>query len=280
MILDYLKEKKELVSVVLLGASAFFAVLILVKVTGFFAASARAESLVKKAIAQNETDANDMDKYFAKYKMLAEALKKNNLFVPPAQKQHPVKEVLGIFGNEVLIKDKWYKVGETLGDAKIVAIGPTEATIEWDGKEKTFAPIDAKGSSQPGGPRGSRATARGGQPGGGSAQMVAVGSAGRPMGGRGGMEGLMSGMRERMQNMPEAERNRVIAEMRERRERYMNMPEAERERFRAEMRERFSGGRPQGGGRPPGGGRSSGGGRPPGSGRSSGSGRGSSGGRR
>jgi len=266
MKLDYLKEKKELVSVVLLCVSAFLAVLILVKVTGFFTASARAENIVKNAVAQNSTDANDMDKYFAKYKLLADELKKNNLFVPTPPKQHPVKEVLGIFGDEVLINDKWYKVGDTVGEAKVVAIGPTEATIEWDGNEKTFAPIDAKGSSQPGGPRDSRAAARSGEAGGGSAQMVAVGSAERPMGGRGGMEGFMGGMRERFQNMPEAERNRVMAEMRERRERYMNMSEAERERFRAEMRERMMGG----GGRPPGGGRGPGGERGPGGGRGSG----------
>jgi hypothetical protein len=197
MKLDYLKEKKELVSVVLLGASAFFAVLILVKVTGFFTASARAESLVKTAIEQNNTDANDMDKYFAKYKVLADALKKNNLFVPPAEKQHPVQEVLGILGNEVLIKDKWYEVGDTVGDAKIVAIGPTQATIEWDGKEKTFAPIDAKGSSQPGGPRSPRAAAKSSESKGGSAQMVTIQSPERPTGDPGGgMEKMKYGENE------------------------------------------------------------------------------------
>jgi hypothetical protein len=264
MKLDYLKEKKELVSIILLGVSAVLAVLILVKVIGFFTASARAENIVKNAVAQNTADANDMDKYFAKYKVLADELKKNNLFVPPPPKQHPVKEVLGIFGNEVLIKDKWYKVGDTVGDAKVVAIGPTEATIEWDGQEKTFAPINSSGSSQPGGTRGSRATARAGETG-GSAQMVAVGSAGRP-GGRGEFGGFRGGpgfdrMRERFQNMSEAERDRFRAEMQERRQRYMNMSEAERERFRAEMRERFGGGRPPGGGRGPGGERPQGGGR-------------------
>jgi hypothetical protein len=253
MKLDYLKEKKELVSVVLLGVSAVLAVLILVKVIGFFTATARAENIVNDAIAQNTTDANDMDKYFAKYKELADELKKNNLFVPSPPKQHPVKEVWGIFGNEVLIKDKWYKVGDTVGAAKIVAIGPTEVTIEWDGKEKTFAPIDAKGSSQPGGPKGPRATARAGEAG-GSAQMVAVGSAGRP-GGVGEFGGFMRG---RLQDMSEAERDKFRAEMRERRERFMNMSEAERERFRAEMRERFGGGRGPGSGRPPSGGRGSG----------------------
>ena len=240
----------------------------MVKVIGFFTTSAKAENIVKTAIAQNNADAYDMDKYFAKYKVLANELKKNNLFAPPAPKQHPIKEVLGILGNEVIIRDKLYKVGDKVGDAKIVAIGPTKVTIEWDGKEKTFAPIDAKGPSQPGGPRGSRATARDGGPGtgGGSAQMVAVGTAGRAMGGRGGMEGFMGGMRERFQNMPEADRDRFRAQMQERRERYMNMSEAERERFRTEMRERFGGGRPPGGERSSGGGRSSGGERGPGGG--------------
>ena len=56
MKLDYLKKKEELVSVVLLGISAFFAILILVKVTSYFTASARAESLVKKAVGQNNKD--------------------------------------------------------------------------------------------------------------------------------------------------------------------------------------------------------------------------------
>ncbi len=265
MKLDYLKEKKELVSVVLLGVSVVLVASILIKVWSFFDASAKAEKIVKTAIEQNNTDAEDMDKYFAKYKALANELKKNNLFAPPPPKQHPVKEVWGIFGNEVLIKDKWYKIGATVGEAKIVAIGPTKVTIEWDGKEKTFAPIDSKGSSQPGGPKGSRATAKGGGPGsgGGSAQMVAVGSERRAMGGRGGGMGdgieRFRGMRERMQNMSEADRDRFRAQMRER---FQNMSEAERERFRAEMHERMmGGGRPPGGGRSSGGERSSGGGR-------------------
>jgi len=146
MKLDYLKEKKELISVVLLVVSVVLVFSILIKVWSFFDASAKAEKIVKKAVAQNNADAEDMDKYFAKYKVLADELKKNNLFVPPAPKQHPIKEVLGIFGDEVIIRDKLYKVGDKVGDAKIVAIGPTEVTIEWDGKEKTFAPINSSGS--------------------------------------------------------------------------------------------------------------------------------------
>ncbi len=258
MKIDYLKEKKELVSIILLSVSGVLAVSILVKVTGFFTASARAEKIVKTAISQNTEDANDIDKYFAKYKVLADALKKNNLFAPPPPKQHPVSEVLGIFGDEVIIRERLYKVGDKIGDAKIISIEPTQVTIEWDGKTKTFSPIDAGGSSGPDGPGGSRATARGGPPGagGGSAQMVTVQSQARtggPTGGPGGDMGGFGGFRGRFP-MSDSDRDRIRSEMQERMERYRNMSEAERERFRAEMRERF-GGRPPGGERGPGGGR-------------------------
>jgi hypothetical protein len=253
--LNYLKEKKEVVSVVLLGVSIFLAVLILYKVGSFFAASARAEHLVKMAITQNNTDAKDMEKYFAESKAIANELKRENLFAPPPPKQHPVKEVWGIFGDEVLIKNKWYKVGDMVGDAKIVVIGPTSIKMEWDGKEKAFAPIDAAGPSQPRGSKRAEPPAKEAAKGG--AEMVEVQPEPRPMFGRGGMEGRFGGMRERFENMSEAERERFRAEMRERRERFENMSEAERERFRDEMRERFGGGR--GDGRGPGGGQRPGG---------------------
>lgn len=212
MKLDYLKdlrEKKELVSVVLLGVSAFLAVLILVKVTGFFTASAKAENIVKTAIAQNNADAGDMDKYFAKYKVLADELKKNNLFAPPAPKQHPVKEVLGILGNEVLIKDKWYKVGDTVGDAKIVAIGPTQATIEWEGKEKAFLPIDAAMPQAPKASRPGKAVTKGGE-----ADMVVVQSGRESMAdqeGRTGLRKAFERMRERWPTIYEKQRKKLGA---------------------------------------------------------------------
>ncbi len=256
MRIDYLKdlrEKKELVSVVLFGTSAFLAVLILVKVTVFFAAPAKAELLVKKAVAQNNTDVNDMDKYFVKYKALANELKKNNLFAPPAPKQHPVKEVWGIFGDELIIRDKLYKVGDKVGEAKIVAIEPTQVTIEWDGKKKTFAPFDAGSSSQPGGPRGSRPTARGGppRPGGGSAQMVAIPLPEKPMSGSGDVIKRMS---ERFQNMSGADRDKFKAVMKKRSEEYKKMSEEERIQFKSKMIEKFGGGGP-GSGRGPDGGK-------------------------
>ncbi len=48
-------------------------------------------------------------------------------------------------------------------------------------------------------------------------------------------------MRQRLQNMSEEEREKFIAEMRQRREQFQNMSEEERQKFRAEMRQRFGG---------------------------------------
>jgi hypothetical protein len=92
MKLDYLKDRKDFVATVLLGVSAFLGVLILINVAGFFVATARAENLVKDAVAQGKLDPNDMEKYFAKSRTIADELKKKNLFAPPPPKQ-PIKQV-------------------------------------------------------------------------------------------------------------------------------------------------------------------------------------------
>ncbi|MHC4557610.1 MAG: hypothetical protein ACYS80_09935 [Planctomycetota bacterium] len=244
---------------------------------GFFIASARAENIVKNAIAQSKTDDEDMEEYFAESKKFADELKRNNLFAPPPPKQHPVKEVWGIFGDQVLINDKWYNVGDAVGDAKIVAIGPTSVSIEWDGKEKPFLPIESVGPKAPSGSKTGRAAASGsrtarvvakaGEAAGESADMVVVRSGQGPIPGREGRRGpggfsgegrdgfreaferAREGWIERWQNASEEER----AEMRAQRERFERLPEEERRRI---IRERF-GGRPpggrEGGGRGPGG---------------------------
>jgi len=235
---NHLKDKKEFISVGLLGASAVMLVLMVIKVTGFLAAPIKAENSLNKAVALSKPDDEEVKKHLDSSKSIADELKKKNLFAPPPPKQHPVNEVLGILGDEALINDKWYKAGDSVGDAKIVAIEPTLVRIEWDGNEKTFLPIDTKGSA-PSGPR---------RPGGQDRPQVAKeGEQGRPetvqvqlevRGGEGmGRFGGDGGdMMERMRAM---------------RERFENMSPEEREQARAEMRERFGGGRgPRGEGGP------------------------------
>ncbi|MCK4291606.1 MAG: hypothetical protein KAY65_00300 [Planctomycetes bacterium] len=143
---DYIKNKRQAIPVVLLGVSVLLGVLTVVKVAGFFVTSARAQSLVKKAVAQNRMDPNDVAEHLAEAKAIADGLKKKNLFAPPEPKRNPVSVVSGILGDEVLINGKWYKAGDSVGDAKVVAIEPTRVRIEWDAKEETFAPISAASS--------------------------------------------------------------------------------------------------------------------------------------
>lgn len=252
--MDYLKEKKELVSVALICVSAILAVSIIVKISGFFTAPARAESIVKAAIEQNTEDASNIDKYFTESKKIADELKKKNLFAPPAPKQHPVRDIEGIFGDEVIINSKLYKVGDKIADAKIISIGTTQVTIEWNGKKKTFSPMDAGGSSQPSRSRGSRQTTRRKTSEGGTAQMVTVGSEGfRGIGekftnkseakmqakrARQDQENLRN-IKERWSTMPEEVRQKLT----ELRERWPSMSEEEKDKIRARLSERFGSGK-------------------------------------
>ncbi|MHC4144690.1 MAG: hypothetical protein ACYSWW_01230 [Planctomycetota bacterium] len=245
--LNFLKEKKEVVSTVLLGISVISVILILAKATSFFVASARAQSTVKRAIEQSESDEKLVAAHVDKFKKDADALKKDNLFSPPPPKRNPITAVLGIFGDEALINGKWYKAGDKVADAMILAINPTSVETEWDGKKKTFRPIDAKASASSGS-RPGRPTSGSSKPGGsagGSPQMV-VTQGPRPAPGGRGMPGMGGMTPERLRNMSEDERNKFRAQMRERFER---MSEAERDKFRQEMRERMGGGRGPGGGR-------------------------------
>jgi len=260
----YTKDKKEFISVGLLGASAVMVVLMVIKVTAFLAAPVRAEQAVKTAAALSKLDDEEVKKCIANSEKTADELKKKNLFVPPPQKKHPVSLVLGILGDEAFINGKWYKTGDNVGDAKIVALEPTQVRIEWEGNEKTFIPIDAKGAS-PSGPQRSRGpAATSGER--GRPEMVVVRPDERPMPGRpdgdpsqeeGARRGGFEGMRERFRNMSEEERREAMRQMRSR---FENMSEEERERYRSEMRERFGGRGPRSGGGP-GGGRGGRGGR-------------------
>jgi len=145
MKLDDLKEKQGLISISLLCASGVLGVLILVKLGSFFVTSARIERLVEDAVAQSKPDPNDAKNYLAKFKEVADELKKKNMFAPPPPKPGwPVSQVIGILGDTALINGKWYKVGDDIGGAKVLEIGPAYVKMVWEGKEKSFSPFDVK----------------------------------------------------------------------------------------------------------------------------------------
>ncbi len=237
MKLDQLKEKKELLATAMLVVAVASAVLITLRVRGFFVTSASAQSAVEQTIDQNKPDAKNLTAQLGKFKKVADALKKSNLFSPPAPKQNPIKAVMGIFGDEALINGKWYKAGDKVADAKIVAVNPTSVETLWDRKKKTFNPIDGGASGSGGSSRSGRPTASSRGSSGGRPGMVVTQG---PRPGGGGMPGMGGMTRERMMNMSEAERDKFRNQMRER---FENMSEGERDRFRQQMRERMGGGR-------------------------------------
>jgi len=137
------RDTRQIVALGLLVASVLIAVLVLVKVAGFYLDSAEAQDLAQQAAAQNRGDTKDVAEHVARSKTVADGLKQKNLFAPPLRKEHPVKAVQGILGSDALINGKLYAIGDNIGSAKIVAVGSTTVTIEWEGQTKEFAPIAA-----------------------------------------------------------------------------------------------------------------------------------------
>jgi len=236
MIIDYLKEKERLAPRALLGVAAVLAILAVVKLWDYYSASAEAHSIVGKAVDQDKTDPNLVKENLDGFKKIADAIKKKNLFFEPPAPRHPVSAVLGIMGEEALINGKWYKAGDKIGDATVVAVEPTQVKIEWNGKEKYFAPIASAASASASSGRDRSRESRGPRP--ERREMGGQGPGGGP--GRGGFG-----------NMSEEQRAEMRARMEGMRARFENMSPEEREAFRNEMRSRHGGGGPGG----PGGGR-------------------------
>jgi hypothetical protein len=243
---DIAQNKQKLIPIILIGITIFSSVTAIAKAAGYYVARYKAGNIVKKAIDRSKPDPNDVERQIAKTKPVADELKKKNLFSPPAPKQHPINSVIGIFGDEALINNRWYKAGDKVGDAKIVAIGPTSVTTEWEGKEKIFRPIDASGAPGPGGgpkSRPSRSTPKPGGPRGGPPNMVVVDSQGSSSRGPAEQRGPSSRGPGGPGGRSDADKDRMRARMMEARNRYSQMSEEERAKFRVEMRERFGGGR-------------------------------------
>jgi len=215
MKLDELRKKQGLISVSLVGVSALLGVLILIKVGGFFAASASAERLVSYAVGQSKSDPNDTKRYLAKLKEVADELKKNNMFAPPPPKPGmPVRQVTGILGKMALINGKWCKVGDKIGDAKVLEITPTYVKVEWKGKEKIYSPFNVKGVVGTKSDSGRREDAAG--------RVRRERPEGRPKARRGGRRGFgnmsreeRKQLREKMRDMSPEERREYMRKMRE-----------------------------------------------------------------
>ena len=147
---EYLKEKSELVSLVLLGGSVLLIVVAFAKVSKYFMLSAEAKTVITKAIEQNKQQENNVQKSFDEATNLAANLKRNNLFAPQILEQaetvrptNPIREIRGIWDNMAWINDRWYSVGDTIQGARIVAIENQYVTIDFNGRQQNYSTLDA-----------------------------------------------------------------------------------------------------------------------------------------
>ncbi len=140
---EFRKDRTDWYTRGLLAVAVLLGALACVRLAGFFAASSQAQGMATTTDGSRQASgvAGDVASLLASSRASAEDLKKKNLFVPPAPKQHPAGNVLGILGDEALINGKWYRAGDRVGDARILAVEPTKVRIAWDGQEKEFFPI-------------------------------------------------------------------------------------------------------------------------------------------
>lgn len=212
MMTDSHKPTTTPMSRVLLATAALLAAFALYRVAEFSVAATHAELAVARATDSTAAGPNDVETHLAQAKSVAEALKKKNLFAPPPPKQNPIREVLGILGNEALINDKWYKAGDSVGDAKILAVEPTKIKVSWNGQETELAPLGSTGQGPGGGPP---SGGRGGPP----MPPNARGAPGRGRRARspGPMTEEQAALSERFRNASPEERAKLREEMRARR---------------------------------------------------------------
>jgi hypothetical protein len=209
------KRKPEILAKVLAALAALLASFILLELAGWRMLTARADAQIERALDSENPQPRDLAPFMAQTQSLAKELKEKNLFVLKPPPRNPVREVVGILGAEALINGKWYKAGDRVGDARVVAVGPTRVRIAWNGNETVFAPIGASGAGASG--------RRGAPP--------------RPAPGPAGT-GVSSG-----RGRPSAPRNPLMSaeERSQLRQRWKTMSSEERQNFREEMRQRVRG---------------------------------------
>ena len=207
------KKKTESLTKILLAVAVLLGALTFLRI-GSFLNSSRAMAMAVQ-VDPSGTGTNDLKTVLDQTKASANEIKKKNLFVPGAARQYPVNEVIGILGHEALIGDKWYRAGDSVGEARILAIEPTKVKIVWNGQEKEFSPIGATGGGPGGKP--DRAGLAGQRSGTGAPGKVVV------TGGRRGPGPQASGLSEQ--------------EKEQRRQRWTNMSPEEKQRFRNETQQ-------------------------------------------
>jgi hypothetical protein len=104
------------------------------KVAAFGIGSISLGGRVEKAVTGFGQNDENIEKSVSKRHEAIKSLKQRNMFGPPAPKPKP-PVCTGVLGDTAIMNGKAYKVGQDVGGAKVVSIGPMEVMILWQGKE-------------------------------------------------------------------------------------------------------------------------------------------------
>ena len=191
------KDRKSFCSVLLLALALVLLGGAAQQLVKLFGADSKDLGLTKKVLAQIKPDAEKTQKYLQDYKKAATELTAQNMFVPPPDVTEPTADCTAIFGDEAFIDNRWVKIGDRVGDAEIVALGPTSVTLLWQNREIMRAPYlrleENSNNRSSSNPRAQNTQFNRGQRGPGGAQMRGGRGADMMMGGRGGNMGGGSG---------------------------------------------------------------------------------------
>jgi hypothetical protein len=94
-----------------------------------------------EVLAQIKPDAEKTQEYLQKYKQAATDLTEQNMFVPKLDETVQPGDCTAIFGDEARIGDRWYRIGDQIGDARIESIEPTVVTLLLNDRKITRKPV-------------------------------------------------------------------------------------------------------------------------------------------
>ncbi len=134
------KNRSKLFSLVLLLLAGGLTGLTTAELVLITNGSDQDSAITAGTLDHKQSDTKTAQRYLSQYQKAAEQLARNNSFVAPAEKEPP-GDCTAIFGDEACFSGRWVKVGDNISDAKVLDIGPTAVTLQWEGKRITRSPV-------------------------------------------------------------------------------------------------------------------------------------------
>ncbi len=149
------KDQKKVFSLVFIVFAVLLAGLTSAELFSFAGLSSTDSEISPEVLAQLTPDDEKVQEYLSQYQAKAEDLIGKNSFVPPPSGPEAPGDCTAIFGDEARIGDRWVSVGDRIGEAKVIEIGPTRVTLMLEDRRITRSPVlvaesnsrDRRGSS-------------------------------------------------------------------------------------------------------------------------------------